>query len=70
MNQSLIIKDHETGRYYTGDYRGFWSRDIEEAALFDDEAFILAHITKSKEEYDGAAFENIKRLEIVNTIKL
>ncbi len=63
----LIIKNSETGKYFTDSYRNdFWSREIEDAYLFEDESEIRKNINNYGERLD-TPFENIKTI-IIETV--
>jgi hypothetical protein len=36
MQKKLILKDERTGMYFTNDYECYWSRNIMEAYLYDE----------------------------------
>lgn len=65
-----IIKNHENGKYFTDNYRdGFWSRDIEDACLFENESQAYYYVNKLRESMDDP-FEGIKYIIIETIYKL
>lgn len=64
-----IVKNADNGKYFTGRYRdGFWSRDIEDAELFEDENEISKSIKKYQEDSCNP-FEDIKMILIETVYK-
>jgi hypothetical protein len=51
--KQIILKNPETGKYFTNDYRdNYWSREIKEAYCFDNEAELNKRIASFDENGD------------------
>jgi hypothetical protein len=68
MYKVLILKDTETGKFFTGSYNGYWSREISEAKEFDDDIQIELKVA-DEQTNESEAFENIQYLEVITILK-
>jgi len=65
--KKIILKNPETGKYFTNDYRdSFWTREIKDAYFFDDEAELNKRIASFDENGD-TTFRDTKIL-VLETI--
>lgn len=65
-----IIKNIDNNKYFTDIYQnGFWSKDIEDACLFESEPEIRYYVTKLMESMDNP-FEDVKTMIIETIYKL
>ncbi len=63
----LIIKNPETGKYFTDSYRDdFWSIEIEDACVFEDE-LALKKCIESHCKFGDRPFDEVKTI-IIETV--
>jgi len=65
MRKRLVIKNTENNKYFTGNYNGFWSLDIDDAQTFNGEESVekeIKHLTDPESSND--VFEKVKSVVI------
>jgi len=65
ITKGIVLRDMNTGTYYTGDYRNPWARDYEEAKRFGCDADVSEAM-----ERDEDLFEGVYTIESVSVIIL
>lgn len=72
MKKYLVVKNYDTGKYFTCDYEVQWSRDIGHARLFTthEEIELMLQLIGSEEDCTFDAFEYVGFLVVETVYKL
>lgn len=52
INKGIVLKDTETGRYYTGEWQNPWSRDLRDAKRFALESWADNWIEQNPDDFE------------------
>ena len=65
MEKGVILKELETSRYFTNNYRDWWSKNIDDAHIFDPSRNTLSvsdRLEECGESHDNP-FQNVVKME-------
>lgn len=68
MITKLVIKNPETGKYFTNDRECWWSRELSSAVKFDEMGELEACIESRRYDFN-MPFEDVTYLQIETIIK-
>lgn len=68
MKKSLVIKNEENKKYFTGRYQGAWSLDITDARTYKDEEAVEKELKEQTNPDNDLDFFNGVDCIIIETI--
>jgi hypothetical protein len=65
MKKKLVLKDEQTGMYFTNDYECYWSRYISDAYQYSENEDMESILSRLLVNDYFPPFENVSYIELV-----
>ena len=70
MIKELILKNEQTNEYFTNDYNGYWSRNVEDAYKYDATQDMESILNSLVSNNYAPPLEGVRYLELVTIFQI